>query len=351
MEKASSTALAALAAAAFTLLAAVVPSGAQAEDAVRMEGLVDAFAGSMRLAGDPARETGLGNSGMSTTWWGVTGGEDLGNGYKAGFKFGSFFRPATGAFGRFDGDTFWARDANASLSGGFGTLTLGRRSAPNFLPTILFNPFGDSFTFSPLVLHANQNLFNGTNWSGTTPADTGWSNLVSYATPNIGGLTATLFYQFAHEGDSSNKRNIGINALYFNGPVGLTAFYERARSSNPTVAAYADASTRSDWMLGGSYDFSVVKVYATYGQARNDVSRAHLKSASLGASIPLGQGKVLAAYARTRNNGLDATRQTLTLGYDYKLSRRTDVYANVMHDKITAWKSGTSAGVGIRHRF
>lgn len=130
MEKASSTALAALAAAAFTLLAAVVPSGAQAEDAVRMEGLVDAFAGSMRLAGDPARETGLGNSGMSTTWWGVTGSEDLGNGYKAEFKFGSFFRPATGAFGRFDGDTFWARDANVSLSGGFGTLTLGRRSAP-----------------------------------------------------------------------------------------------------------------------------------------------------------------------------------------------------------------------------
>jgi hypothetical protein len=35
--------------------------------------------------------------------------------------------------------------------GGFGTVRLGRGMAPNFLPTILTNPFGDSFTISPLV--------------------------------------------------------------------------------------------------------------------------------------------------------------------------------------------------------
>jgi predicted porin len=104
-------------------------------------------------------------------------------------------------------------------------------------------------------------------------------------------------------------------------------------------------------MLGGSYDFKVVKLFATYGQSKNDVSDAKLKTATVGASVPIGAGKILAGYARTRNSLLDATRQTLTLGYGYDLSKRTDLYANVMHDRITDRSNGTSFGVGIRHRF
>ena len=104
-------------------------------------------------------------------------------------------------------------------------------------------------------------------------------------------------------------------------------------------------------MLGGFYDFQVVKLFLTYGQAKNDVSNAKLKTAQLGASVPIGPGKLLASYAQTRNNLLDAKRQTLTVGYDYNLSKRTDLYANVMHDRITNRSSGTSYGIGLRHRF
>ena len=114
---------------------------------------------------------------------------------------------------------------------------------------------------------------------------------------------------------------------------------------------YEDGSKRTNWMLGGSYDFKVVKLFATYGQSKNDVTDAKLKTATLGASVPMGAGKILAAYARTRNNLLDATRQTLTVGYGYDLSKRTDLYANVMHDRITDRSNGTSFGVGVRHRF
>ena len=52
------------------------------------------------------------------------------------------------------------------LSGGFGTVTVGRGLAPNFLPSILSNPMGDSFTFAPLILHMNVPLFNGTRLDG-----------------------------------------------------------------------------------------------------------------------------------------------------------------------------------------
>ena len=136
-----------------------------------------------------------------------------------------------------------------------------------------------------------------------------------------------------------------------NGPLGLTAFYERAQMSNPVAANFADGSVRTDWMLGGFYDFQVVKLFLTYGQAKNDVSNAKLKTAQLGASVPIGAGKLLASYAQTRNNLLDAKRQTLTVGYDYNLSKRTDLYTNVMHDRITNRSSGTSYGIGLRHRF
>ena len=322
---------------------------AHAQSSVQLSGLADMYVGSMRMAGDAERKNTVGNNGMTTSWFGVTGTEDLGNGLKAGFAFTSFLRMSNGSYGRFVNDTFWSRDANVSLSGNFGTLRLGRWMAPNFLPTILFNPFGDSFTFSPLVLHANVPLFNGTGWTGTTPADTGWSSQIAYTTPSFGGLRGTLQYQF-RDGAASGK-NWGGNLIYMNGPLGLTAFYERAQMSNPVAANFADGSVRTDWMLGGFYDFQVVKLFLTYGQAKNDVSNAKLKTAQLGASVPIGPGKLLASYAQTRNNLLDAKRQTLTVGYDYNLSKRTDLYANVMRDRITNRSSGTSYGIGLRHRF
>lgn len=323
----------------------------QAQSSVQLSGLADLYVGSIRMAGDANSKSTLGSNGMSTSWFGVRGTEDLGGGLKAGFAMTSFLRPSIGQSSRFPNDTFWSREANISLSDSWGTVLLGRATAPNFLPTVLFNPFGDSFTFSPLVLHGNVPLFNGTGWTGTTPADTGWSSQLAYTTPNFGGLKATLQYQF-RDGAVDSGKNWGGNLIYMNGPLGLTAFYERAQLSNPVAARFADGSTRTNWMLGGSYDFQFAKLFLTYGQARNDVSDAKLKTAQAGISVPMGlTGKVLASYAQTHNNLLDAKRQTLTVGYDYFLSKRTDLYTNVMHDRITDYRSGTSIGLGLRHRF
>ncbi|MFT4195300.1 porin [Ottowia sp.] len=330
--------------------AALAAAGAaQAQSSVTLAGLADMYVGSMRMAGDATRRNTAGSGGMTTSWIGVKGVEDLGGGLQVGFNFTSFLRMGSGDSGRFTGDTFWSRDANITLGGGFGTVTLGRWMAPNFLPTILFNPFGDSFAFSPLVLHANVSLYNGTGWTGTSPADTGWANQVAYTTPGFGGLKATLHYQFRDSAASGH--NVGADVMYFSGPLGLTAFYERAQLGNPVAATYADGSTRTNWMVGGSYDFQVVKLFLTHGQARNDVSEVKIKATQLGASAPLGPGKLMASVAQSKNSGLDKTRRTIAVGYDYTLSKRTDVYANLMHDRITDYKSGTSYAVGIRHRF
>jgi predicted porin len=98
----------------------------------------------------------------------------------------------------------------------------------------------------------------------------------------------------------------------------------------------------------------VAKLFATYGRTSHDID-LNDKTLSLGVSVPAGQGKVLAAWAQTRRNGAavgaDRKRNTATVGYDYDLSKRTDLYAMYMNDKITAQNSGNSFGVGIRHRF
>ena len=220
----------ALTAAAFALTAAVP---AQAQSTVTLSGLADAFIGSIRMAGAPGRVDQVGSGGLATSWFGMRGVEDLGGGLSATFVLASFMRVDSGETGRFNGDPFFTRDANVGLSGGLGSLRLGRAAAPNFIPTILTNPFGDTSAFSPLVLHANVN--NAAWLHRTTPSDTGWGNQVLYTTPRFGGLTATLQYQFGEQLNTTGndgKKNVGVSVLYFNGPWSATAYYERDQVSN-----------------------------------------------------------------------------------------------------------------------
>ena len=338
-------------AAALAAVMALLACGAQAQSSVQLMGTVDAFAGSLRFAGDPSHRSVVDSGGMTTSWFGFKGTEDLGGGVKASFALTSFFQADSGVPGRFPGDPFFSRDANVSLSKeSLGTVTLGRGLAPNFLPTILFNPFGDSFVFSPLVLHNNVPLFNGTNWNSSSPSDTGWSNEVIYSSPSFGGLTTNIHYQFGEQANNGGTHNLGVNVLYFNGPFAATAFYEHDEVSNPVPAVFTGGDTKKDWMLGASYDFTAVKFYGTFGRASADVAPDRDKTWSLGASVPVGAGKVLAGFAHSDTN-TGATRRTGTLGYDYFLSKTTDVYAMVMHDSITGFNSGTSFGAGIRKSF
>lgn len=345
---------------------------ASAQTNVTVTGLVDAYAGSVRMSGDPSSRSVVNSGGMTTSWFGFKGSEDLGGGLKANFALTSFFQADTGTQGRFPGDTLFSRDANVGLSGSFGAVALGRNLAPNFLPSILFNPFGDSFAFSPLILHMDvplSNAGNTSNWTNSVAGDTGWSNEILYTTPNFGGLTANIHYQFGEVAGDSGKHNVGANVLYFHGPLALTAFYHDVKVNNPTNAgagnvqpsfgltllpAGTTAAQETAWMVGGTYDLTAAKLFATYGKTSHDVD-LNDKTLSLGVSVPAGHGKVLAGWAQTKRSGTavgaSLKRNTATVGYDYDLSKRTDLYAMYMNDKITALNSGNSFGVGIRHRF
>ncbi len=345
---------------------------AMADTNVTVSGLVDTYVGSQKYSGDSAASSIVGAGGMTTSWWGFSGTEDLGDGLQANFKLTSFFRSNNGAIGRFDGnETMFSRDAHVGLSGAFGAISVGRDLAPNFLPSILFNPFGDSFQFSPLIMHMDVPVFNASNWANTTAGDTGWSNELMYTTPDFSGLKANLHYQFGGVAGQTGKNNIGANVLYFHGPLALTAFYQRVDINNPLPGEVGNVQQATDgegpfapsqkaWFLGASYDLNFAKLFATYQQTTNDGIDWKDKTLQLGTSIPFGHGAILASWAGTKRTGTDISaplgessikRNTATVGYDYNLSKRTDVYANYMYDKITDENSGGSVGVGIRHRF
>lgn len=339
-----------------------------AQTGVTVSGLVDNYAGSMRMAGDSGRSAVVNSGGLTTSWIGFKGNEDLGGGLKANFALTSFLRTDTGEFGRFPGDTIFSRDAHVGLAGGFGAVSLGRDLAPHFLPTILFNPFGDSYTFSPLILHMDVPLFGGPGWTNAAASDTGWSNEVMYTTPNFGGLTANLHYQFGEAAGNAGRRNAGLNLLYFGGPLSLTAFYHNVKVNNPLNTPVGNvqpgsniplpsglvAARQNAWMVGGSYDLTAAKLFATFGRTMHDIDLSD-KIWSLGATVPAGNGKILVAWARTQRDGAavgeEEKRSTASVGYDYDLSKRTDLYAVYMNDRITDRSSGDSVGVGIRHRF
>lgn len=329
---------------------AACASAAQAQSSVTATGLVDMYIGSMKAPGDDGRTSTLGSGGMTTSWFGFKGTEDLGGGLKASFLLTSFMRADTGTPGRFNGDIFWSRDALVSLSGDFGAVTLGRTVAPNFVPTISMNPFGDSFTFSPLVLHQNVSLFNKSGWQKSNPSDTGWGNQVIYSTPKVGGFSGNLHYQFGEQAGQGGKNNIGLNATYASGPLAVTAFYENVDLSNP-VPTVLDQNYRN-WMVGTSYDAGFAKGYATYGQTTGKDTNSKIKTASLGATVPLAAtSRILAGWAHSKLQDSNAKRDTVSVGYNYDFSKRTDGYAIVMYDKVKDFGNGTSFGVGVRHRF
>jgi predicted porin len=350
-----------------TAIAAAFAGPAFAQTTVNVEGIVDTYVGSMKNSGDTGRTAKLDSGGMSTSFFGFKGAEDLGGGLKANFTLGAFFRADTGASGRFNGDTFFARDANVGLSGNFGAVTLGRSISPVTLPVFLFNPIGDSFTFSPLVLH---NAVSTNAWTNTFAGDTGWSNAIRYTTPTFfGGLAANVYYQLGEQTGNSNK-NIGGNVLYFNGPLSLTAAYHDVEVNNPTdttasgpsivktinVAGTTNitASEQKLWLVGGAYDFNIVKVFATYDEAKHNIDLRD-KTGTLGLAIPAGAGgKILGAVAQTRRTSSafdERRRTTYSLGYDYNMSKRTDLYAFLLNDKVTSYENESSFAVGMRHRF
>ncbi len=336
------------------LLLALSASPATAQSSVQVYGLIDASFGQFQTAGTKKLKR-LDSGNMSTSYLGFKGSEDLGGGLKVGFTLESFLLVDSGGASRVPGvDAFWARNANVNLSGGFGNVRLGRMGPPLFVSTLLFNPLGDSFGYAPAI-RQYYNAPYGTPLVG----DSGWNNAIGYTTPRFGGLTATVLVAAGEGASTARGPNVGAHALYFAGPLALTAAWQKVEAQGTLgrpISAFAGFSSQTAWQLGGSYDFTAVKLFAQYGTVNTDATAdVKVKTWQLGASVPIGAGKLLASYGNSELDfvpaGADRTSKMLTVAYDYLLSKRTDVYVLYMSDKFTGLSSGTTLAVGMRHTF
>lgn len=327
-------------------LAVAATAGAHAQN-VTITGLLDMSAGQFQNAG-AAKVTRAESGGMSTSFIGFRGTEDLGGGLKAKFALDHFLRVDTGSAGRFNGEAFWARDAYVGLSGAFGTTVLGRNTTPLFVSTLLFNAFGDSFGFSPSI----RQIFTPAAGMPAFLGDSAWSNSVAYASTDYDGLSWNLAANLGEGAAGAQGRNYGANLLYSSGPFAAAAAWQRVR--NGASGAPAGFSGQTAWQLDTSYQLQAAKLYAQYSKVRTSATvtdKTHIWN--FGASVPAGPGRVLAQYgfARARVSGVDTENKTLTLGYDLALSKLSDVYAVYMNDKVSGLSAGNSFAGGLRVRF
>lgn len=332
-------------------LALMGAAAAHAQTSVNLYGLADTWAAVTRPIGQSNGATILGSGGMRTSYWGIRGDEYLGGGLKAIFALEAYYRIDTGGTGRYTGDSLFSRSAYVGLEGGFGSLKFGRNTTPYWISTILFNPFVGSFAFSPAIFYSYS-----ANGSVAAPliGDSGWNNAILYTTPTVSGLTASLIYAMGEVAGDTSKSKFGGNLLYVNGPLAATIAFQQVDFSN-TPNDLGPAFNKQRALLAGvTYDFKVVKIYGQYQHLGNDLVSGNIRtdSGQVGASVPLGNGVILASYAHAKiSKGTNTKRNTWAIGYDYALSKRTDLYTGYFRDKVDGNGSGYTFGVGLRHNF
>jgi len=323
-----------------------------AADSVSVYGIMDGGISATKAVGSSTTTTSFTSGGMTTSAFGIKGSEDLGGGLSAFFDVSSFIDLGDGAVkGGAAQQNLFTRSAYVGIKDNtLGSVKMGRQEAPSFLPTILFNAYGDSSTYSPLW-HATY--FGGNNPPSTAIYnDTGWDSAVSYTTPSIMGLTVT---GIGSHNTTNGGTNSGGNALYFNGPFAANAYFQRTEINSQgsfQTNLFANAQAADAYGAGVSYDAKVAKVFATYGEAKDNSQSMSSKTSQVSTSVPVGLGKVLAEYATTKYyNNSDVTYAEAVVGYDLPLSKKTDVYANYGQFKETALSNGVIYGAGLRVRF
>jgi predicted porin len=320
------------------LLALSAVGAAQAQSSVTTYGLIDMSFGSNKVPGGITQTT-VDSGKLTTSYFGFRGGEDLGGGLSAVFKLEQFLRADTGDQGRFTGDAMWSRNAYVGLSSkDYGTLTLGRNTTPLFVATLAFNAFGDSFGYSPSIRH----YFT----SGTVTGDSGWSDSVLYNSPSLGGFKFGLAAATKESaGGTSNGGNWSVDLGYSGGPLAATLVVQDVKKDGATP----QPDTRTV-QFGSSYDFGVAKAFLQVGKVDNQTTGMTWHLTDVGARVPVGAGAVLAQWGRLSPE-TGPERNTLSLGYSHSLSKRTELYAVGMRDKLDGLTTGHSYSVGVRHRF
>lgn len=312
----------------------VVSGAAYAQSSTDIYGIVNI--GLTYSKSDVARtRLGVDSGGWYGSRLGFRGTENLGNGLSAIYQLESGFSPDTGALGQ--GGRLFGRQSWVGLKGDFGTLRFGRSWTPTYsLLTDVIDPFEDGLT-GAAGAYFGRNIF--------TAIDIRMQNAVFY-TKSIGGLKADLAYSMGEvAGSTSANAQISTAFTYTAGALKAVLGYQDIND----VAGTGSAKLT---FVGGSYDFGAAKLHFGVDQQKTDaagVTTVDANAMLLGATIPLGAGRILASYNRRNDHTLaNVDMKQLAIAYAYDLSKRTSLFTSCAHASLA---DANRCDVGIRHKF
>lgn len=304
-------------------LAVLAASGAaMAQSSVTLYGVADIWVGKVK-----GSSVQLGDGGVGESRIGFKGTEDLGGGLKASFNFEQGLNLENGATGAAlaTPTTTFGRQANVALSGGFGTVKLGRST------TALDDVFGAFNSGFDSALSANavwQNSYVGRA-----------NSQLYYASPEFAGFSAAASTQLNGDRPAGAGRESSFNVKYANGPIGAAVGYED------------NAVGTTGTLIAGSYDLGMAKLLASVYTTKPEVG-ARTNSYQIGADVPLSSVLTLSVgYANSKVKGGEAD-SAFGVAAAYSLSKRTTVYGGFRSESR---KSGAAEAdilaVGVNHSF
>lgn len=264
--------------------------------------------------------------------WGITGEEDLGNGWTVGFTLENEFGSDTGEMAS-DGTIFdsqaYLRIGNDKVNFAFGNIG-GLSSAGGDFDLICgFDPMEAFVGVAGLGAFASKDFASG--------------NMAVVEVTPMEGLKVSLMGNTGDDDSSEAKWSdrdhyYGLGVSYESGPLALAAIAEMRKYDR--AADWADNDDSWTFTVAVAYDFEVVRPSFVYQHASKtrefaagEISDAayNFDSFMLGATAPLGQGTLRASvqYVKGENDAVsdeEGSATILGLAYTYDMSKRTTLY-------------------------
>lgn len=325
-------------------------SGAMAQSSVQLFGRLDVGYSNNTVKVDGVKDytnsgantvgnsqQGINSSQLNTQFWGIRGTEDLGGGLKAMFMLQSNFNTDTGG----SQTDLFNREAWLGLSGGFGTIKLGRNyTAYHTVFGATNHTFDSNINVSTAVFDVGINNYTLRN-----------SNSIRYEAPTINGFNAAVSYGFGENKTASTSATdtLSLAVWYSNGPI-LAAFGHQ----NQEISATVD---REHTLLGGGYDFGTFRLVGSVQRTKEGDRKD--RDFQIGVNVPLGNFAVAFGYAdgRTKLGGVTRNSDGYALVGTYNLSKRTTAYVGYERSEVEGIASTVSTtktsnfAVGLRHTF
>ena len=344
-------------------LAGAAAAQAQSNSSVTVYGIVDAY---VQQAHGAANLSRVQSGGLSGSRFGLKGSEDLGGGLRALFTIESGINLDDGTNGQ---GAFWGRQAFVGLATPYGQLTLGRQYGSVYTLSSDFSEFTNGPTGPSTAVIGGfagyEPVRGGTNGATGNGGPARVNNSVKYESPSFSGFKGGALLGLGEVSGGTNKtRTTDIYGRYTGGPL---------EAMVSLVDDRVDATALNVRTVSAAAAYSFGDIRATGGVISVDdrsVANVDGQGYWLGGDYRVGANLFKAQYLVNKLKNGDGKTQAIGAGYQYDLSKRTNLYSSLTYFKnegagyADRWASSLPAGLttasdrnitelvaGIRHSF